>query len=253
MSIELKSLFLGLTFTIGIFALKSGVGLHYLFTQRHSLKGRILLSMGSALAYFFIFLISYLVLKSINMIEYYNAFQGLFRSGMYIHFFMATGLIVWGIYLLKKEGERQKGSKAFWLLIIPCPVCTTVVFLTTAFLMAYFPHIGLFAVMGAYLFFILINFVTILSLALWDIKADVTPEHTLGTAMLFIAIYFILSIISMPQFSDIDKIYRIAAYRGQKASMNTRDILFLLATMATFFITGYLVKRRKIRRERNWI
>jgi hypothetical protein len=26
---ELKSLFLGLTFTTGIFALKSGVGLHY--------------------------------------------------------------------------------------------------------------------------------------------------------------------------------------------------------------------------------
>jgi len=60
---ELKSLFLGLTFTIGVFALKSGVGLHYFFTQRHSLKGRILLSIGSALTYFFIFSISYLIIK----------------------------------------------------------------------------------------------------------------------------------------------------------------------------------------------
>jgi predicted transporter len=250
---ELKSLFLGLTFTIGIFALKSGVGIHYLFTQKSDLKDKILFISGSALIYFLIFSISYLILKKINMIDYYNTFQMLFRSGMYIHFFMASGLIVWGIYLLKSQGERQKGSKAFWALIIPCPICTTVVFLTTAFLMAYFPHIGLFAVMGAYLFFMLINFVTILSLTLWDIRADVTPEHTLGTAMLFIAIYFILSIIIMPQFSDIDKIYRIAAYRGEEASMNIRDILFLLATMATFFITGYLIKRRKIRRERNWI
>jgi len=172
---------------------------------------------------------------------------------MYIHSFLAAGLIIWGIYLLKNKSEQQETSRAFWLLIIPCPLCTSVIFLTTAFLMAYFPHIGLFAVMGAYLFFILINFVTILSLALWDIKADVTPEHTLGKAMLFIAIYFILSIIIMPQFSDIDKIYRIAAYRGEEASMNTKDILLLLATMATFFMTGYLVKRRKIRRERNWI
>lgn len=250
---ELKSLFLGLTFTIGVFALKSGVGLHYFFTQRHSLKGQIILSIGSALTYFFIFSISYLILKKINMIDYYNAFQGLFRSGMYIHFFMAVSLIVWGIYLFKKKDERHKESNAFWLLIIPCPVCTAVVFLTTAFLMAYFPHIGLFAVMGAYLFFILINFVTILSLALWNIMADVTPEHTLGTAMLFIATYFILSIIIMPQFSDIDKIYRIAAYRGEEASMNMRDILFFLAAVSTFFMTGYLIMKRKIRRERNWI
>lgn len=250
---ELKSLFLGLTFTIGIFALKSGVGLHYLFTQRYSLKGRILFIFGYALAYFLIFSISYLILKRINVIDYYNAFQGLFRSGMYIHFFMATGLIAWGIYLLKNQGERQKGSKAFWLLIIPCPVCTTVVFLTTAFLMAYFPHVGLLAVMGAYLFFILINFVTILTLTLWDKGSKSSPETTLGTAMLLIAIYFILSIIIMPQFSDIGNIYRIAAYKGEKASLNIRDILFLLATMATFFMTGYLIKRRKIRRERNWI
>jgi predicted transporter len=250
---ELKSLFLGLTFTIGIFALKSGVGLHYLLTQKRHLRGQILFIFGFVFTYFLIFLISYLILKKINVIGYYNVFQGLFRSGMYIHFFIAAGLIVWGIYLLKKEGEGQKGTKAFWLLIIPCPVCTSVVFLTTAFLMAYFPHISLLAVMAAYLFFIFINFVTILSLAPWDIKADVTPEHTLGTAMLFIAIYFILSIIVMPQFSDIDKIYRIAAYRGEEASMNIRDILFLLAAVANFFMTGYLIKSRKIRREKNWI
>jgi len=249
---ELKSLFLGLTFTIGIFALKSGVGLHYLFTQRHSLKGRILLSIGSALAYFFIFLISYLVLKSINMIEYYNTFQGFFRSGMYVHSFMAAGLIIWGIYLLKNECEQQGTSRAFWLLIIPCPLCTSVIFLTVAFLMTYFPHTGLPVVMGAYLFFLTINFLTILCLILPDMKSDSIPEHTLGAAMLLIAVYFILSVIIMPQFSDIDKIYRIAAYRGEKTTMNTRDILLLSSTMFTFFVTGYLIKRRKVRRKRDW-
>lgn len=250
---ELKSLFLGLTFTIGIFASKSAVGMHYLFTQRRHVKGQILFICGFAFTYFFIFFISYLILRQINIIEHHTAFHRLFRSGMYIHFFMAVGLIVWGIYLLKKEGAMPGTSKAFWILIIPCPVCTTVVFLTTGFLMAYFPNISLLAVMCAYVFFILINFVTIVSLALWDIRADITPEHTLGTAMLFIAIYFILSILIMPQFSDIDTIYRIAAYRGEEASMNTRDILFLLAAVSAFFITGYLIMKRKIRRERKWI
>ena len=66
---ELKSLFLGLTFTLGIFALKSGVVLHYFFTQRYSLKGRTLFIFGSALAYLFIFLISYLILKKIKALK----------------------------------------------------------------------------------------------------------------------------------------------------------------------------------------
>jgi len=250
---ELKSLFLGLTFTIGIFALKSGVGFHYLFTQKRHLREQILYACAFALAYFLIFSISCLILKKINIIAYYHIFQGIFRSGMYIHIFMAAGLIVWGIYLLKKEAGIGEASKAFWAMIIPCPVCTSVVFLTTAFLMAYFPNIALSAVMGAYLYFIAIALFAMLSLTLWNIRADATPEHTLGTAMLFIAIYFILSIIIMPQFSDIDKIYRIAAYRGEAAPMNIRDMLFLLAAVAAFFITGYLIKKRRIRRERDWI
>ena len=249
---ELKSLFLGFTFTIGIFALKSGVGLHYLFTQRYSLKGRILFIFGSALAYFFIFFVSYIILKKINLIDYYNTFQGVFRSGMYIHSLMAAGLIIWGIYLLKNGGKQQETSRAFYLLIIPCPLCASVIFLTTAFLMTYFPHSGLPVVMGTYLFFTAINFLTIFSLTLSDAKSNSVPEHTLGAAMLLIAVYFILSVIIMPQFGDIDKIYRIAAYRGEKAAMNTRDILLLSSMMFTFFVTGYLIKKRKVGRKRDW-
>ena len=123
---ELKSLFLGLTFAIGIFALKGGVGLHYLFTQRYSLKGRILFIFGSALAYFFVFLISYIILKKINVIDYYNTFQGVFRSGMYIHSLMAVGLIIilftaynlQGLFSEKTEMTIMKISKNKELEII---------------------------------------------------------------------------------------------------------------------------------------
>jgi predicted transporter len=118
--------------------------------------------------------------------------------------------------------------------------------------MTYFPHSGLPVVMGAYLFFVAINFLTILCLTLSNVKPDSLPEHTLGAAMLLIAVYFILSVIIMPQFGDIDKIYRIAAYRGEKASMNTRDILLLSSMMFAFFAGGYLIKKRKVRRKRYW-
>ncbi len=250
---ELKSLFLGLTFAVGIFALKTGIGMHYILTQRRSLKGKVLFVCGFAFAYLSMFLISYLILEKINIINYYNALQGLFRSGMYIHFFLAVGLIVWGVYLLKKKGIRKGESRAFWAMIIPCPVCTSVVFLTTGFLVAYFSHIAFFAVMGGYLFFIAIAFFSMPALALWKMKSSVTPEQNLGAAMLFIAIYFILSIIIMPQFSDIDLIYRIASYRGEKVSVKTGDALFLLTVVSGIFLAGYIIMKRKIRRESSWI
>jgi predicted transporter len=250
---ELKSLFLGLTFTIGVFAIKTGVGMHYIFAQRRSVKGRIFFICGFAFTYLCMFFVSYLILRKINISDYYTAFQGFFRSGMYIHFFMAAGLIVWGIYLLKKEGRVQGGSKAFWAMIIPCPVCTSVVFLTTAFLVAYFPNSALPAVIYGYLFFIAITFFTMLILTFWEMKAEATPEHTLAAAMLLIAVYFIVSIIIMPQFTDIDTIYRIASYRGEKGSLNRHDILVLSAAVLALFLTGYLIMKRKMRREQNWI
>jgi len=250
---ELKSLFLGLIFTLGIFCLKSCIGLSYVFTRVHNLKVKIFFISGSVITYFLVFFFSYLILKGVDLINYYTLFSEIFRSGMYIHILIATGLIVWGIYLLRDRPGKGNVSKAFLLLIIPCPVCATVIFITIAFLLTYFPHASLLAISGSYLVFVAMATFSVLTLTLWDKGSKSSPETTLGTAMLLIAIYFILSIIIMPQFSDIGNIYRIAAYKGEKASLNIGDILFLLATMATFFTAGYLIKRRKIRRERDWI
>jgi predicted transporter len=249
---EFKSLFLGLTFTIGIFALKSGVGLHYFLNRKVGLRAKGLFSFTFALVYFLIFILSSHILQRINIINYFEIVQDILKSGMFIHILMAAGLIIWGIVLLKREGRPGRGSLGWVALIVPCPVCVTVIFFSAAFLVSYFPHSGYMAILCAYMGFMAITSITVLSMTLWGGRSGSTPESTLGAAMLIIAVYFFLSIIIMPQFGDIDQIYGLAAYQGEKQTVNTRDALTFYFIMVTLFITGFLAMRRKIRRGNSW-
>ncbi len=249
---EFKSLLLGLTFTIGIFAFKSGVGLHYFLCRKRQLKTKALLLFFYGFFYLIMFMLSSYILQRINIIHYFEIVQDFLKSGMFIHILMAAGLIIWGVVLLKREGRPGRGNLGWVALIVPCPVCVTVIFFSAAFLVSYFPHSGYMAVLCAYLGFMAITIITVISMTLWSGRSGSTPESTLGTAMLIIAAYFFLSIIIMPQFGDIDQIYGLAAYQGEKQTVNTRDALTFYFIMVTLFITGFLAMRRKIRRGNSW-
>ena len=249
---ELKSLFLGLTFTIGIFALKNGIGLHYFLIQRRKLKTKLLFVFFYCLVYLLIFILSSHILQRIDIIHYFEIVQNFLKSGMFIHILMAAGLIIWGVVLLKGKESQDKKSFGWLALIIPCPVCITVIFFSTAFLISYFPNFGCMAVLGACLGFMVIVIITLISMALLGTRTDSTPESILGAAMLTIAAYFFLSVIVMPQFRDMGEIYRLAAYQGEKQIVSPQDALFLYFTMAALFTTGFLAMRRKIRKEKKW-
>ena len=250
---ELKSLFLGLVLTIGVFAIKSGIGLYYFLIQRRKLISKPIFLSLYGLVYLLIFVLSSHILKKINIIHYFEIVQGFLESGMFIHILMAGGLIIWGIVLLKRENRPGKGSFAWLALIIPCPVCIMVIFFSAAFLLSCFPDSGYPVVLGAYLLFMAIVITTLISMKLWSIRSSLASESTLGAAMLIIAVYFFLSVIIMPQFSDLSKIYRLAAYHSGAESINARDILLLYSVMATLFSAGFWAMRRKIRRRQGWI
>jgi predicted transporter len=245
---ELKNLFLGLTFAIGIFALKSGIGLHYFLMRKGTLRKKLIFLFLYSLVYLLIFMLSSHILQGINIIHYFELVQGLLKSGMLIHILIACGLVIWGIILLKRADKPGDGSFAWVALIIPCPVCVTVIFFSSAFLLSYFPHFGYVAVLGSYVGFMAIVIVTVISMTLWGGKFGSTPESILGSAMLIIAVYFFLAVIIMPQFGDIDKIYRLAAYQGEKQIIDKSHVLLLYSIMATLFTTGFWAMRRKIRR-----
>ncbi len=251
---EFKSLFLGLVFAMGIFGLKSGVGLHFFLIEKRGFKTRLSLLSLYSIVYLSLFMVCAYILREIDTFFYLEMIQGFLKSGMFIHVLMAGGLIVWGIVLLKRRDESGKKSYGWLAMIIPCPLCITVVFLSAAFILSWFPGSGHTAVLGGYLIFMGIVLITMISMSLWSIRIGSNPDSTLGAAMLMIAGYFILSIIIMPQFQDIDEVYRLAAHHGgQKHTNNPRELLTLYSIMIASFTGGFLNMVRRLRGKTKWI
>ena len=132
-------------------------------------------------------------------------------------------------------------------MVIPCPVCIMVIFFSAGFLVAFFPDSGNLAVLCAYAGFIIINIAAIVVMSFSKVLSDSTPEAILGSIMLFIAVYFLLSIVILPQFSDLDKIYRLAAYKGEINIINTDQFILYLLVIISSILFGFYLMKRKIR------
>ncbi|CAN2040342.1 DUF2162 [Candidatus Magnetomoraceae bacterium gMMP-15] len=264
---ELKSLILGLSFTLGIFAIKSGVGLNYFLSQKKNLKSRLIFFSFYSLIYFAIFMLSSWFLRKIAIASYFDSMQSILKSGMLIHFIMAGLLLLWGVLFLKgkhghnlelKNGDsggfqkKEKYSLGWLVLVIPCPVCMTTIFFSVGFLVAFFPDSGYWPILLAYNGFILIALLSIIITNFLQSKSGQSPEFILGSAMIMIASYFLLSMILIPQFGDVDKIYRLAMYKGEKEVINIANILYFYGIMLTFFGFGFFIMQQKIRRVTYW-
>jgi predicted transporter len=160
---------------------------------------------------------------------------------------MAGMLMVWGVILLKRESSNSKKSKGWLMLAVPCPVCLVVIFFSAGFLITCFPDTPKTAVLILYLVFILINLITIAILTRLQHKRKAEPEFLLGAIMLFIAVYFFVSVTVMPQFADIDTIYRMAKY---KDNMPPKEIAYripFIIFIVSAFVGGYSFKFKKTR------
>ena len=245
---ELKSLIIGLIFTIGIFAFKSGVGLHYFLSQERKLKLKLLFFLIYSAVYLFIFMLSSLILQKMSIIKHFEDIQTFLKSGMFIHMLMACLLLTWGVILIKRQKSEKHITRAWLLMVIPCPVCITVIFFSAGFLVAFFPDSGNLAVLCAYAGFIVINIAAMIIMSFWKALSDSTPEAILGSLMLMISVYFILSVIIMPQFSDLDKIYRLATYKSEQNLINTDQFILYLLIIISSILFGFYLMKRKIRR-----
>jgi predicted transporter len=170
---------------------------------------------------------------------------------MAIHVLMAAGLGAWGIYLLR-WGKKAKGTYGWLALVVPCPVCMTVIFLSVAFLLSVFPKSGYAAVAGLYLGYMAIVLLTVIGMRIRTKRFGTPEDSTLGAGMLVLAAYFILTVVVAPPFGDVDKIYRLAAYEGEKASVITENSAIFAVLMAACFLTGFFSTQRKWKRRKLW-
>jgi hypothetical protein len=69
----------------------------------------------------------------------------------------------------------------------------------------------------------------------------------LGGFMLLVAAYFILSVTIMPQFADLDKVYRLAGYGSDLPGWDSSRLLPTAAVLVAAFLIGWGNTYRKIR------
>jgi predicted transporter len=234
-------------FSIGIFAVKSGVGMAYLVAGQEKKRAKAGVFLLFALTYGLVFVAADILLNTIDPVRHLAAIQSFIRSGMVVHLLLAGLLTVWGILLLKGGRGHQKKSKGWLLLVVPCPVCGTVILFSAGFLFALFPEAPTSAVLVLYLAFVSINLITMGLIGLYQNRRAGPAASFLGGAMLLMALYFIVSMTVMPQFADVEKIYRLALYQGQAPAQKVAHLLPFSLLAGTAFACGYGFKSKKMR------
>lgn len=245
---EFKSLLLGLVFALGTFSIKSGCGAWYVLKTRPTLFGKSAAFVIIALVYFGLFAGSWHFCKTADLVSLFNRLKGFFESGMVLHVLMAGGTLLWAISLLKQHGASEPKSLGWLALVAPCPVCASAVFFITGFLVAFFPDRSFTAVLGAYAVYLVLTVLTFGLVSLWTRHADSTPERALGSAMLFVSAYFLFAILVTPHFTDIEKIYRIAASGSKVVSGHSNGTIVIGVMSALSFVVGVVITRIRTRR-----
>jgi predicted transporter len=231
---ELKSLILGLLLSSGAFALKSGGGLGIVFLQAPGKTRRFLSTLVFMAGYAIVFAAAAWLLSTVDFMGHVDLVQTFFKSGMTLHFLLALLLAGWGIHLLKDFGNLKQATRGWIPLVLPCPVCFSVILLSCSFVGALYPDTPLIF-LALYAGFILISLgVAICVTGLVRDPAAVRPF--LGALMLFLAVYFGLSVILIPQFADLDKIYRISRNEVEMS----RQIILLIILCIGAVVLGFI-------------
>ena len=242
-----KSLILGVLFSIGVFAGKSGIGLAYLLGRTPSWQGKAVRMLGFALLYGLVFALAAWGLRVLDPLAHLESIQGFLQSGMQAHLLMAGVMIAWGLALLRKPHQHGRTSRGWLLLTLPCPFCATVIVFSLAFALSLFPDQFALTAVGLYLGFLVISLVVmLLMLGLGRMTAQ-SAEHLLGGAMILLGAYFLLSMAILPQFTDVDKIYRLARYQPPAHPEDLTTLLPLALLTLFTFLAGFGRTHQQIR------
>jgi len=224
----------GMIFSLGIFALKVGLGLGY---GRVGARG-ISLTLAGYTALFMVIAVA--AGRLMRLLE------PLLRRGAYMHTLLAVGMIVWGIVVIfrdSRHGEHPAGEcreglgGARFLLIIPCPVClTAMTFSIWAALNAVrLPPLLTGLCLGS-VFSVMALLVALLSRA----RSGAGSETSLGMAMIVVGLYFVASLFLPAKIEAAKGMYTSFITENRMATGNdgTGVLIFILLLLLTGYCAG---------------
>jgi predicted transporter len=263
--VELKSLWLGLLVSMLAFSVKTGLGWSYMWLKCPP-KRRLPATLGLAALYLALFGGVLALVTRINILGHYELLAPLWQSGITLHWLVALLLLLWGLILLRAEGGEAQAapggeaapdggaaacgccppdrSRGWLALVVPCPVCLSIILMSLAGLVLYFPEDALAATGLLYLAFLGVAGFAGLLMILGRAGDSEPLEHTLGLVMILIASYFIISALVMPQFSSVGRVYRLASYTKEDTFQWGPKAFVLLGLIAAFLAIGFLKGRK---------
>jgi predicted transporter len=256
---ELKSLWLGMVISMAAFSVKTGLGWGYLWLKLPR-RRRAAVSLALLAAYGALFAAVFLLVSKVDLLAHIDIFLPLFSGGVTIHWLIALLLFCWGLYLLKSGRDdccgESRTSKGVLALVIPCPVCMSAILMAASGAAMYFPDDAARAIAGLFAAFAAISAASGTAM-IWGgfgkkqgREDGGELESDLGFGMMMIAAYFIISALVMPQFAEVDRIYRLAAYSGEgvkhdaAAEALTFGVIFALIA-AGFLLTAVRLQKLK--------
>lgn len=248
MSGEWKGLLLGILFSMGVFAVKTGIGLQYAMSGERPGRMRLGVLAAFLALYGLLFAASALWLQRADLPAYVQSAQDFLRWGLLLHLVVAVLMFSWGIALLKSRQEGGSRTLGWLTLVVPCPVCAMVVVLSMGFLMAYFPDAGVSSALFLFGGFVGLSLLSMLLVTGWSRIFALSPERALGLAMMVLAAYFLLSILIMPHFAGLDEVFRLAAYSHRGHGGSSLAGWAIAGAQGMLFAAGYLKMRGNMRR-----
>ncbi|MBA3071286.1 MAG: hypothetical protein FP829_03845 [Nitrospirae bacterium] len=229
----------GMLFSLGIFAVKVGFGLGF---SRIKWKGVLL-----TLSLYLMLFVAIAVLSG----HLIRLLEPVLRKGPYLHALMATGMIGWGILLLRRQkSEKEIQDSKFnnselstlnsLLLLIPCPVCLSAMTFSTWAALNVIKLPSLIVGIGLGVIFALL---TLAIVGLTRIKQTSSPEISLGLGMIAIGFYFMASLYLPAKIEEAKEVYKSFLTEGSNIALNNSIGVFALLFVA--LVIGYLTNKKR--------
>lgn len=240
--------FVGTLFSLGIFAIKVGLGLRL---SSITWKGMFF----TLLMYLTLF-----ILMSVLSKKLIDFLMPVLEKGALLHALMAVGMILWGVLLLKVEKKESETSETYFLnkinkskhsgfnallLLIPCPVClTAMVFSIWSFLNIVQWHAFLVGLTLGIIFIFLSLFVYfLLRITISQVEQE-NQKIWLGLSMIALGLYFIALLYIPAKIEEAKGIYNSFIVNGL-SGVDRKQYFFVFFLLIISSVAGFITNRKK--------
>ncbi len=228
----------GILVAFSVFGIKAGVGLGaQIYSTSLSPGKKAVFTGGCFFAYLFLFFGIYAIVSQLNLLNYLDKLSHLLQYGMWVHLVVALGLLVWGTTLLMRPSNAKHPSlfRASLLLVVPCPVCATVILLNLTLALSLSPYPPFLTTL--ILFGMFMGIITLtLGMLLPRRRHMGSGTGFLGLSMTLIALYFLMTVVIAPLYPEIKAAFTMAVSNSPAPQSDLRPILILSGI--SLFLTG---------------